>query len=232
MKPLLFGVDSSAPADSGFLARVTQWAGQRPAFWARYLGSGGGAATPLSREEAAFLFAQGVAIALVFNDVDQHALGTAAEGEDAAARALAQARAIGVPAAVTIYADIEAGWQLTAPWLLGWIRIMLAHGQVPGVYVGLAQPVVQSVLHSLRAREPGLMAHLSLWDAQWAESSWDAPAGGMRSLPRWIRAQPSEDALQLGLWQFAGPSCGASVDLDLLDTQASPAPVLWTGKKG
>lgn len=232
MSALLFGVDSGAPVTVAAVEQVTAWAGTAPRFWARYLGDGGGAATPLSKQEAWLIHAHKIAVALVYNDIDRAKLATRQQGLDAAAQAAAQAKALGVPAMTSLYADIEYGWPLTAPWLQGWCQCLMAGGYSPGLYCGPQVPAVAAALSALRSKDPGTTAHLSLWAASWLYSgAWDKfrTVDGHRriSMPPWMHFPPGEDADQVGMWQFSGPSCDGMVDLDLLDPSASPVPRLW-----
>ncbi len=238
MTPLRFGVDSGAPVDTGRIGIIDRWAGVKPGWWGRYLGNGGGAATPLSESEAALLHAQGIAIALVFNDVDRFALSTRAQGLSAASLAVRQARALKVPALTTLYADIEHDWPLTPPWFLGWAQGILSGGFTPGAYLGPADidvqktlgylHIVKPTLASLRPKEPALAGQIRLWDALWLHGGeWTAFRNGRISLPPWIHLPPSETTMQTGIWQFSGAACSGMVDLDLLDDSATPAPNLW-----
>ncbi|MDA8346943.1 MAG: DUF1906 domain-containing protein [Thermaerobacter sp.] len=236
---LQFGVDSGAPVNTTRLDAVAKWAGTPPRWWGRYLGTGGGAATPLTASEAALLHARGVAIALVFNDVDRRELATRQQGITAAQEAVRQAKALGVPQQTTLYADIEYGWPLTAAWLIGWAQGVLAADYTAGVYLDPADIAVQRALGylhvvkptvvAMRLREPALAGQLRLWDALWLHGGeWTARHGDRISTPPWIHLPPSEATTQTGLWQFSGPSCSGMVDLNLLDPAATPAPILWT----
>lgn len=219
---LRFVVDSSAPVDQAFVDRVTKWAGEKPFAWARYLGTGGGAATSLSVHEADVIHKSGMGIVLVYNDVDRTKLASQNQGVIAAHQAVSQAKALGVPMGTTIYADIEYGWPVTAAWLEGWIAGIDGASLDAGVYVSPGDATVRKAIAGLSAKD---RARLSLWYAAWGQTPWDARNGDRISFPAWRKQYPQE----VGLWQFAGPSCSNSIDLNLLKTDASPAPKVWKG---
>lgn len=237
MSALRFGVDSASTVTIASIERVTTWAGIPPAWWARYLGSGGHAADPLTAQEAWLLHAHRIPIALVFNDVDRAQLATIAQGFAAADQAVAQAKALGVPHLTTLYADIERGWPLTAAWLVGWTRRVLTLGYGPGAYLGPSDPTVEHALEThpvvlalpgARVQDDVSLSQLSLWAAQWAQAGeWTARHGDRISPPPWLTLPTAEDAAQFGVWQFAGNQIGGTVDLDLLRPDATPAPHLW-----
>ena len=226
--PLAFAVDSARTVTCALYEELLRWAGTKPRAWGRYLGEGGGAAAPLTQGEVAFLHQQDVGILLVFNDVDRQRLLTRRNGEDAATLAVGEARALDAPTGVGVYADIERGWPVTSEWLIGWAQAVAAAGFVTGAYLMLSDPSVQRTMAAMRSREPVLTAHLALWTARWLhEVEWVTMRDGRISTPRWLPLSPSEDATQVGVWQFAGPSCNKTVDLDLVDPNAEPKPALW-----
>lgn len=219
----LFGVDSSAPVTQAFYEEVVRWAGMEPQWWGRYLGTGGHAATPLTKAEVAEAHRVGLKLALVFNDVDRTTLTSANAGKSAAKLAVQQAKAIGAPPMTTLFVDIEEGWGLTAAWLLGWAQGLLSLGYSPGIYCPVAEELAIEAVSALAKRDLGTFQHLVIWGAMWPHAGeWTARHDGRISPPPFARFPLP----QVSLWQFAGDQF-AGVDLDLLNTKEEPAPRLW-----
>lgn len=222
----LFGVDSAAPVSKEAYAQVRHWASVSIGFWGRYLGTGGGAAVPLSASEVQVLHDIGVGIVPIYNDVVQTALGTAIEGEAAGRDAVLKARALGIPQGVAVFADIEAGWPVTGAWLQGWAQELAAENYRPGVYVNLADPHATTALKTLLSQNPTLYHRLIVWNARWlATGGWDVFNNGRISTPPFTAPQGYQDVV--GLWQFAGASDGGFVDLNLRNPAILSLSYVW-----
>lgn len=71
-------------------------------------------------------------------------------------RAVAQCRALGLPAGCTVWLDVEgmAAWKTPPAELIAkinaWADAVKAAGYMPGIYVGAPQPLTGSELYSLR----------------------------------------------------------------------------------
>jgi hypothetical protein len=134
-----WGVDSSAfPANHRInvkgtttFAFVVQQAGRIPEFWGRYIG-GPFAATP---EEIKFIKreSQGTCrVLVIYNGITKARLAEGIDGGKTDARlAIAAAKALGVPAGVCIFGDIEPGMACTEGWFRGWWE-----GMLPSMYCG------------------------------------------------------------------------------------------------
>jgi hypothetical protein len=79
----------------------------------------------------------------------------AGEYKDGAADELAQLKALGIPAGVTVWLDLEGldAWNTPADQLMAlinaWARDIKAGGWMPGLYVGAPQPLTGKQLYSL-----------------------------------------------------------------------------------
>ncbi len=217
----LFMVDSASPANAevqpglSLFDDVVAWAGAPPAAWGRYLGDGYGAAVPLSASEAGYLrSSRGCPILPIYNLATSGGVGgDYAQGQADASRAIQLAKALDVPAGVYIACDIEAGWQVSAPWLNGWADTMRASTFAGSgiLYGSLGGPGLAHTL--LCALGNPNVQRLLLWAATpetGPSTSWNMPA--------WNPDAPSpQTAGMVRLWQYSRGDYGGWVDLNQLD---------------
>ena len=197
-----YGFDSLS--DARFIWRqAVGAAGQAPDFWIRYIG-GAGAVTAA---EVAALHSLGVAVGLLYNaTTSTRVQGTAADGAADARQAIAAAQALGAPANVRLGLDLEAGWQPSADYVIGWARAQAA-GPFAGsglVYGAPYDPGFQGAMQGAQ-EAGGAAAALVLWSAQ--------PEPGPTPVPEWGPATCWN--YPVVLWQFAEAAFGGIVDLDL-----------------
>lgn len=113
-------IDSSRAFNPALLrARL----GHVPPVVARYLGTGGGAATALCPTEVANIHDSGCKLLPIFNDLDPARLQTAADADAAWSRCETQATRLAVPQGVYLAFDLESGWVPSDAW---WAQF-LAH---------------------------------------------------------------------------------------------------------
>ena len=144
---MLIGVDSADSVTQAFIDDVTRFLGNKPAFWGRYLFTGGVGATPVTTEEISLLHSNGISVLLIANDYRNIDL------------ALSSLRS---PKPVAVYLDVEAGVEYPQSVIATWVRITAPSlGIIAGVYCALARPAVQRAVQSLN----GLP--VKLWDAHW-----------------------------------------------------------------
>jgi hypothetical protein len=157
----------------------------------RYLGTGGGAAQPLTRQEVRQCLSLGLAIVPIWNDARPPLFGFV-PGVEAAERALTALGALGVPPGTVIVADVEASWEVDHAWLAGWcLAIARAHGQ-PGLYCVPHGQAMASLDYWA-----GALPECWIWVADWTEPP-DAPP-------------------EAGVWaqQFASGAAGGRADLSV-----------------
>jgi hypothetical protein len=233
-------VDSSADARTIFDA-VVRGLGAIPPVWARYLGDGGGAATPLTAQEVDFLHGWGIAVLPVYNDstLNGSAQGTYQLGVRDAQEAVAQARSLGVPPGVYIVNDVEydALGRLTGEYLAGWADAMraTAYGGSGIVYGNLTDARFQSAVRAASVLSPSNLARLGFWLA-----SWTATGGSPPPVPSWgdrygPSSLPQPIQAQTWAWQYAGRVFGDTVDLSLIQTplpQVAGDGSLWASPRG
>lgn len=202
---------------------VVDWAGAPPRAWGGYLGTGGGAATPLNAAAVAFLHGQHCAVVPIYNDATATSVASGyAAGCADARRAIALAQALGVPAGIYIWGDVEYGWALTPGWIEGWCDTWrpTPFGGSGGLYGNLDTPAFGRPYCEARtdpAATPGTRANvqrLELWAARWVSQGTTA-AGA----PPWNPAAPPGGAAAVRAWQYSGGAFGGVADLDELDAR-------------
>ena len=221
-----FAVDSADDARNCYGPVVTA-AVERPCCWFRYLSSGGVGATPISREEVAFLHSHGIAVGLVWNDVGRTSAPTFttsmpfasvyALAEASAHRAAAAARAVSAPAGVALWADLEYGIAVDPEWLVAWAETVRGEGFLPGYYASMMAPYWRIPWN--RARES--VGDALLWCADWDAAMQQATAGDLLAN---LRLPVLAEA---AVYQVAGNAYGGQVDLDVVDVTLLPRAALW-----
>jgi hypothetical protein len=188
----------------------------------RYLGTGGGAATPLSRSEAAWLLGRGLAVWPIFNDstVDGGDSGSYELGAADARLAIAQADALGVPDGVFVAGDIErnALQKLGGGYIAGWADGMRA-GRLGGAGVLYANLIAQAfgqAFDEALVLSPDNVNRLGFWDAAWLSTG--EPPASAPSFADTVARLPWQAAHKAQVWarQYAGGAAGGLVDLSVL----------------
>ena len=230
-------IDSAQDARN-LLAQVQQALGGNPAAWARYLGTGGGAATPLTAAEAQALLDAGIAILPVYNDspLNGGAAATYAQGQADAQQAISQAQALRVPTETYLICDIEfsALSALTGDYLAGWADTMRAgpYAGAGGVYANLLDPRFSTALDAALTRSQNV-GRMLWWLASWisqgdagipATPAWDA-SSGPTGLP-WSASYLAN----VVAWQYAGSALGGAVDVSLIHLPLPAPGGLWVPK--
>ncbi|MHB1669076.1 glycoside hydrolase domain-containing protein [Thiomonas sp.] len=216
------GLDTAEEVTAFFLATATSWLGQKPDFVGRYLGTGGGAATPLTQREALFIRSQGVAILPIYNDspLNGGAAGTEGMGRQDALKACAWAGNLGVPTGTVLACDIEARAPVNAAWMVGWADAMRASVYwKSGLLYGTNHlNVLLNAMPTTRALE-----NLFTWVAQ-----YDTGGEDYRNALNLRLQRPSPfSSFQTRAWQFARDVFSLKADQDLADDTLFDA--MWHG---
>jgi hypothetical protein len=91
----------------------------------------------MTSAETAFLQGRGCKILPTYNGTSNtpgSVQGGFAEGQNDAGAAADAAQALGIPAGIAIYADIEGAWAVTSDWIRGWATAITARNFVSGLY--------------------------------------------------------------------------------------------------
>lgn len=181
---IYWGVDSSAaahlPARRSLYDRVTQWRGQAPAFWGRYLRDSAVQhtnATPLTQTEVNYIQRQSqnqCRILLIYvnaSPTDMRTRGNS-NGRWHAERAQELAnQALPSPGMHNcIFLDIEPGWSPSAEWLLGWWQGMEHGSYFSGIYGNFSHqniPLLNAYCAALRHEDAThLVKRRYIWASQ------------------------------------------------------------------
>lgn len=204
---ILWGVDSVTRIDTpGFYDSIVNFYGT-PQFYGRYLGN----AYALQPSEVSFAHARGIKLLLVKQSGTASPLSYEA-GNARAAEAVANARALGVPAGVAIFANFEANYTIGSGWIRGWFDGIAAAQFAPGFY---ANPRTGSFngAYCEAVAANGMIGRSYIW------SSNPSPGPTERELaPPFAPTAPSctsrTDAWQYGIVTNAPPGA-PQVDTDL-----------------
>ena len=211
----LVGVDMSIPANSNVgtipaLDDADRWLGAPAAFVGRYIGDGGGVATPLTAAEVAYLHGKGRAILVIYNLATGASVagGWPAGVQDAGA-AIRAAQALGVPSATCLWGDVEYGWALHPQWVEAWVETILQAGYLPGIYGALATQQFADAFNAAEVADRGNVDRCRLWSASWVSTGTAAAAA-----PSWNPQRPGPNGPAPSVWQFTGSTFGGIVDED------------------
>lgn len=238
MSPVI-GVDTFLDFRAQVQAGLTVWAdacawlGAKPKWVSRPIGTGGGAATPLSAGEVSFLHGQGVAILPYFNDSvlngSKPPAATYALGVQEAAQAIAEANKLGVPDNTYVALAIENNAPVTGDYVRGWcdtIRASRLAGS--GMIYGIITPgsrLAQALGDALAADQTGNLRRLYLWSSRWTVGTAGTNAA---NAPAWDAGGSPAIAGQVHAWQYSGNDFDDVVDEDELDAALlAPGGGLW-----
>jgi hypothetical protein len=214
---------------------ICRWLGGKPAFIARYTGTGGGAATPLSDTEIDFIVVQqGVPLLPVFNDspINGGTLGNAAQGTMDARMGLLWASQHGQPANTYLAFDVEASAQVQADYVQQLASNMRSSALAgSGVLYGNSGSAGNLGAALAAASADPNVARVLIWAAAWYNRPVDgvpgpvpvdgislAAAAGLLAQLGWRAPAPIPPlAPNVRLWQFAAGCFGGLCDLDYID---------------
>lgn len=165
------------------------FAGQGYTFCLRYVSRGSvGRQGDLTAGEAADILAAGLALMPVQQPADAGWLPTAARGNIYGRNAAAAARAIGIPAGVTVWLDLDgvasdSTEQDVLEYCASWYEAVEAAGYLPGLYVGercgLDDAEPGAVPFQCFWKSPGKAAVIPVGASQMFQSPMDAKVNGM-----------------------------------------------------
>jgi hypothetical protein len=206
-----WGVDSLSPANQpagafgtlyDFVVRRT---GMQPRFWGRYLSSIGPAEVP-------FLHDRDVLVLPIYNGAGPASVaGGRANGRNDATKAINQATAVGVPANLAVYGDIEPNWAPSGDWLLGWWETFAPSPYFEGLY---GNPIpgnpFRTAFETAFDQRPVQVPPLTTATLLWSQQPQVPNLGGNQGCPTgriarshaWAPAVPTRSADTVCLWQF------------------------------
>jgi hypothetical protein len=127
----IWGVDSASSVTNALLQCVRTNYGS-PRFWGRYIKTVPGAADGLTRAEIALIHGQGIRILPVYSDF-RDARGYS-KGQVAARNAIHNAKLLGIPKNVVLFANVERFFAVDEAWIRGWVDTLFPSDYKPGFY--------------------------------------------------------------------------------------------------
>ncbi|MFC4320382.1 glycoside hydrolase domain-containing protein [Litchfieldia salsa] len=131
MPRYLWGVDSVATVTEEFYSCVKSNYGT-PKYWGRYLTEVPNVSEGLTRKEITFIHNKGMKVLPIYNVLTE-AIGYA-NGQLSARNAVYNARRLGIPDHIALFADIEGFLNVDEAWIRGWVESLYPTGYRPGIY--------------------------------------------------------------------------------------------------
>ncbi|KAB2329815.1 DUF1906 domain-containing protein [Bacillus mesophilum] len=128
---VVWGVDSASLTTNDLLSCVRENFGD-PAIWGRYLGEKEGVSAGITPEEIDLLHNEGIEVLIIWNHFT-NATGYE-NGQNEARQAIEEARQLGIPEGVAIFADIEPNYPVDSEFIRGYYDGLSESSYVPGVY--------------------------------------------------------------------------------------------------
>lgn len=212
----LWGVDSAEAVTEDLYQCVVEQFGH-PGFWGRYLLRVPGISEGLTHEELALLRRKRVRLLPIYNSLAE-ALGIR-QGVAAANHATFQARLLGVPAGVPLFANLERFFDIDAAWIRGWTETVQAGGYQSGIYHDPVSGAFELAFCEAVREDPSIKGNTILWSAEPVL----APSGPGNQ-PEYRPEVPNCGG-KVWIWQYSRQTPQCPVDTDL----ASPRLVqlLW-----
>jgi len=221
----LWGVDSARPITPEFLDHIESDLGT-PDFFGRYLAG----KYAMSPSEVRIAFGRGIGILVLDNGFDMSDQTGYAKGQAAASLAVSAAAALGVPAGVAIFRDVEASSGIDTAFFRGYVDTIATSPYVAGFYGNPVTGAFGQAYCEAVARSPAyssVMFFSSVFEPGRGPRS-EAPAFAPAVPPcasdtvAWQYGEPGGD-MAGGRCARTGPPC-PHVDTD----EALPTVPLWT----
>lgn len=211
MPRYVWGVDSAATADEELYTCVKKKFGN-PKFWGRYLSDGPDVFAGLTRVEISFLRKQGIKILPIYN-VFSDATGYA-KGQLAARNAVFNARRLGFPNNIALFANIERFFDVDEAWIRGWVESIYPTGFRPGIYHDPIQGDFSDAYCEAVRKNNQVAVQTILWSAE--------PEPGItkeRKAPVYKPDTPKCKA-NVWVWQYGRDAQSCPIDTNLADQRA------------
>lgn len=211
-----WGVDSATNVTAELFQCVMNNYGY-PRFWGRYLTTVPNASEGLTKEEISFIRNKGVKLLPIFNNFKE-ATGYR-QGRIAASNAVFNAKRLGIPEGIALFANVERFFEVDDEWIQGWTEAMFTSGYKSGIY---KDPVSGNFNHAFctasRENEKVKVQNI-LWSAE-----PEVEASGPKNPPRFNAKSPTCGG-NVWIWQYSRDVAGCPIDTNLADSRVMS--VLW-----
>ncbi|WP_099353617.1 glycoside hydrolase domain-containing protein [Fredinandcohnia onubensis] len=211
MPRYVWGVDSAATADEELYTFVKSKLGN-PKFWGRYLSEVPDVSAGLTRAEISFLRNRGIKVLPIYN-VFSDAIGYE-KGQIAARNAVFNARRLGIPNNVALFASVERFSAVDEAWIRGWVESIYPSGFRPGLYNDPVKGDFSVAYCEAVRKNRQIAVQTILWSAE--------PEPGVtkeRNAPTFKPISPKCKA-NVWVWQYGKDSEDCPIDTNLADQRA------------
>ncbi len=206
---IAWGVDSADPVTSAAWDAAYNLLGRLPKFWGRYVGGD----YAVTAAEIAYLHEKNCKVLIAYNDTGpDDVAGDSAAGAADANAAIAAMKALGVPAGVYVYADIEAGWSPSVAWLDGWVSTLSNSEYGAGLY-GNPDADFGPAYDEAYAGAPEHFARTRIWSSE--PEPYDGSECGQPPPATFAPDTPNSNPQGTVVWQYVENCTAAAVDCDL-----------------
>ncbi|HZG73494.1 MAG TPA: glycoside hydrolase domain-containing protein, partial [Chondromyces sp.] len=213
---VVWGVDSASLTTNELLACVKENFGN-PQIWGRYLGEKEGVSKGLTANEIELLHSNDINILVIWNHFTD---ATGYEnGQNQAREAIQEAKELGIPQGVAIFADIEPNYPVDSEFIRGWFEVMNDSEYAAGIYgIFDAERELSQAFQQAAQSNKDLLENTYLWTA--------APNTGITSESNAPEYQPEapENSLIAG-WQYGIDAQACNIDTNLFNGQVLD--VVW-----
>ena len=211
-----WGVDSAENVTEDLFQCVIRNFGY-PKFWGRYLVRVPGFSEGLTKQEISFIRSKGVKLLPVYNSF-QEAKGYG-QGKKAANSAIYNARKLGIPEGVPLFANIEQFFQIDGEWIRGWTETILKSGYRSGIYNDPASGGFNEAFCNAAQEDEKIRELNILWSAQ-----PELEPSGPQNPPVYQPKTPDCGG-NVWVWQYGREVISCPIDTNLANS--SLVNILW-----
>lgn len=204
----LWGVDSASKVTDEVYNCVTKNYG-KPKYWGRYLTTVKNVNDGLTVEEIRYLQGNNIKIMPIYNDF-KTAIGYR-NGQVIARNAIFNARRLGFPKGVFVFANIEDFFQVDEAWIRGWVDTFYTSNYKPGLYNYPQSGDFSQAFCEATKKSERVQIQTVLWSAE--------PTPGTskeKEAPKFNPASPPCEN-NVWAWQYGRDSKDCPIDTNLID---------------
>ena len=210
MPRYIWGVDSAAIVNDELFNCVKSNFGS-PRYWGRYLTDVPNVSEGLTKEEIAFIRNKGMKVLPIYN-VFSEAVGYS-KGQIAARNAVYNARRLGIPNNIALFANVERFFDVDEAWIRGWVESLYPTGYRPGIYHDPTEGAFAQEYCKAVTTNNQVAVQAILWSAE--------PEPGPtkeRNAPAFAPSKPNCKG-NVWLWQYGRDADVCPIDTNLADSR-------------
>ena len=210
MPRYVWGVDSVASVTDELFSCVRNNYGN-PKYWGRYLSEVPNVIERLTRDEITYLHGKGVKVLPIYN-VFSTTVGYS-HGQIAARNAVFNARRLGIPENIALFAKGQVSFEVDEAWIRGWVESIYPTGYRPGIYHDRVAGDFATAYCEAVTNNNQIAVQSILWSTD--------PEPGVskeRNAPRYKPQAPSCKA-NVWVWQYGRDAPECPIDTNLCDNR-------------